>query len=178
MWLYNCSLFLLPLKRTQLCREQESVVWRGGSCSVKRRTLYGKEEEVVAAYLGSLCCRFSLKWEIFKMKPWGHIYDIRGIFSANIFWLVDITFKGEHSRSFSFAAREHLIGHWIVQHWIGKDWIGTNWIGNDWIGKDFWNGLKKDIMKRILQVIHCSMPHPTSRFTNPLPPSAWESCWK
>ena len=27
------------------------------------------------------------------MKPCGHIYDIIGIFLANIFWLVEITFK-------------------------------------------------------------------------------------
>ena len=32
----------------------------------------------------------------FGLKPCGHIYDIIGIFSANIFWLVHIPFKNTY----------------------------------------------------------------------------------
>ena len=35
------------------------------------------------------------------MKPCGHIYDKKGIFWANIVWLVDITFKFMVSTLFS-----------------------------------------------------------------------------
>ena len=50
---------LLVERRNLWCEEAESVVLGGGSCSVKMRNLYGKEEEVVAAHLGPLCCRLS-----------------------------------------------------------------------------------------------------------------------